>query len=123
MTYKLQPKARIQCSKHCKKRLAGFSCPNWDVTYPNSSWPGIIILFPARKSLVSDILAGDGKTAKLFFTVCNQQLSSQCNSSHFSANFKLNGDVFGILSQTQTCYYFLFLRACCVIVCPHCGML
>jgi hypothetical protein len=27
------------------------------------------ILFPARESLVSDILAGDGKTANLFFTL------------------------------------------------------
>jgi hypothetical protein len=31
------------------------------------SWPGIIQLFLARESLVSDIPAGDGKTA--FFTV------------------------------------------------------
>jgi hypothetical protein len=30
---------------------------------------GIIKLFPARESLVSDIPAGDGKTANLFFTV------------------------------------------------------
>ncbi len=26
-------------------------------------------IFPSRKSLVSDIPAGEGKTAKLFFTV------------------------------------------------------
>jgi hypothetical protein len=35
----------------------------------NSPWPEIIKLFPARKSLVSDIPAEDGKTANLFFTV------------------------------------------------------
>ncbi len=32
-------------------------------------WPGTIKLFPATESLVSDILAGDWKTAKPFFTV------------------------------------------------------
>jgi hypothetical protein len=30
---------------------------------------GIIKLFPARESLVSDISAGDGKTVNLFYTV------------------------------------------------------
>jgi hypothetical protein len=29
----------------------------------NIPWPGIIYLFPARKSLVNDIPAGDGKIA------------------------------------------------------------
>ncbi len=32
-------------------------------------WPGIIKLFPARESLVSDIPAGNGKNDNLFFTV------------------------------------------------------
>ncbi len=32
----------------------------------NSPWPGIINLFPARGSLVSDIPSGEGKTANLF---------------------------------------------------------
>ncbi len=32
-------------------------------------WAEIIKLFPPRESLVSDIPAGDGKTANLFFTV------------------------------------------------------
>jgi hypothetical protein len=36
---------------------------------PNSPWPGIIKLFPARESLVSDILAGEGKNDKLFYSV------------------------------------------------------
>ncbi len=40
---------------HCKKRLAIFS-----------SRPGIIKLFPARESLVSDIQAGDRKIDSLF---------------------------------------------------------
>jgi hypothetical protein len=34
--------------------------------YPNSPWPGIIEVFPARESLVRDILAGDGKNDNLF---------------------------------------------------------
>jgi hypothetical protein len=37
---------------HCEKRLAVF--------------PGIIKVFLARESLVSDILAGNGKTVNLF---------------------------------------------------------
>ncbi len=32
----------------------------------NAPWPGIIKLFPARESLVSNIPAGDGKIAKRF---------------------------------------------------------
>ncbi len=32
----------------------------------DSPWPGIIKLFPARESLVSDIPARDAKTANLF---------------------------------------------------------
>jgi hypothetical protein len=40
---------------HCKKRFAPF--------------PGIIKLFPPRESLVSDIPAGDGNVANLFFEV------------------------------------------------------
>jgi hypothetical protein len=38
---------------------------------PNSPWRGIIKLFPARESLVSDIPAGDGKTANLFLQCRN----------------------------------------------------
>jgi hypothetical protein len=36
---------------------------------PNSHRPGIIKVFPARKSLVSDILAGDRKIVNLFYSV------------------------------------------------------
>ncbi len=46
-----------------------FSRPQPGCHLPNSSWPGIIKLFPARKSLVSDFPAGDRKTVKFFFTV------------------------------------------------------
>ncbi len=35
----------------------------------NSPWPGIFEFFPARKSLASDIPAGDGKMANLFYSV------------------------------------------------------
>ncbi len=51
---------------HCKKRLALFPSPA-----PNSPWQEIITLFPARKSLVSDIPDGDGKIVNLFLTVHN----------------------------------------------------
>jgi hypothetical protein len=40
--------------------------------YPNSPWPGIKKLFPARENLVSDIPAGDGKTANLFYSVADR---------------------------------------------------
>ncbi len=48
------------------KKISDFPVPSWDVTTP---WPGIIELFPARDSLVSDIPAGDGKIANLFYSV------------------------------------------------------
>jgi hypothetical protein len=38
---------------------------------PNFRWPGIIKIFPARESLISDVPAGDGKTANLFLQ-CNR---------------------------------------------------
>ncbi len=50
---------------HCKKRLAVFPSPAGS-HLPNSPWPGIYKLFLARKSLVSDILAGNRKTTNLF---------------------------------------------------------
>jgi hypothetical protein len=51
------------------KKGLSFSRPLPGCHLPNSPWPGIIKLFPARESLVSDIPAGDGKIVKLFFTV------------------------------------------------------
>ena len=36
---------------------------------PTSPWAGIIKLFPPRQSLVSDIPAGDGNVAYLFYGV------------------------------------------------------
>jgi hypothetical protein len=36
---------------------------------PNSPWPGILHLFPARGSLVSDIPVGDGKNDNLFYSL------------------------------------------------------
>ncbi len=35
----------------------------------SSGWPGIFKLFPARESFVSDISAGDGNIANLFYSV------------------------------------------------------
>jgi hypothetical protein len=53
-----------------------FSCPQPGCHLPNSSWAGIIKLFPARESLVSDTPAGDGKTANLFLQCPFSPLSS-----------------------------------------------
>ncbi len=46
---------------HCKKTLLIFPSP---AGKPNSLWPGIIKLFPARESLDSDIPAGDRKIVR-----------------------------------------------------------
>jgi hypothetical protein len=54
-------------SLHCKK-VSDFSVHSRDVTN-QTPWPGIIKLFPARESLVSGVLAGDGKIANLFYSV------------------------------------------------------
>ncbi len=53
---------------HCKKGL-WLSRPHPGCNKPNSPWPGVIELFPARESLVSDIPAGDGKSLTLFYSV------------------------------------------------------
>ncbi len=43
-----------------------------------SLWPGIIKLFHARESLVSDIPAGDGKMYALFYSVLFMTPFLQC---------------------------------------------
>jgi hypothetical protein len=43
---------------------------------PNSPWPGIIQLFPASESLLSDISAGDEKIANLFYSVGQNELTT-----------------------------------------------
>jgi hypothetical protein len=53
---------------HCKKG-SRFSRPQPGCHLLNSPWAGIIKLFPARESLVSDTPAGDGKIANLFYSV------------------------------------------------------
>ena len=44
-----------------------YRIPGFVLTNPSWDWDWVK-LFPARESLVSDIPAGDGNTAKLFFT-------------------------------------------------------
>jgi hypothetical protein len=53
----------------CKKRLVNFFLSLAGMSLTNSPWPGIILLFLARESLVSDILAGDGKISNLLYSV------------------------------------------------------
>jgi hypothetical protein len=53
------------CAVHCKKRLAIFLSQAW-LSLTKSRWPGIIKFFPAKKSLVCDMPARDGKMANLF---------------------------------------------------------
>jgi hypothetical protein len=54
------------------KKGLRFSRPQPGCHFPNSPWPGIIKLFLARESLVSEIPAGDGKIANLFYSVCQE---------------------------------------------------
>jgi len=55
----------IKCGIHCRKNLRdSWIC--FDQTFLGL---GLGKLFPARESLVSEILAGDGSTANPFFTV------------------------------------------------------
>ena len=51
------------------KKGQRFSRPQLRCHQSNSPWPGIIKLFPARESLVSDIPTGDGKISNLFYSV------------------------------------------------------
>jgi hypothetical protein len=54
------------------KKVTDFPFPSRNVTYqPNSPWPGIIQIFPARESLVIDIPAGDREIANLLLQ-CNE---------------------------------------------------
>ncbi len=60
--FKLE-KVRKYESSYTVKKLKIFLSPAGMSLIPYSIWPGIILLFPARKSLVSDISAVDGKMA------------------------------------------------------------
>jgi hypothetical protein len=52
---------------HCKKRLTIF--PSLAGMSLTKLFLGIIQLFLARESLISDILTGNGKIANLFYSV------------------------------------------------------
>ncbi len=58
---------KYRCARTVIKGLQ-FSRPQPGCHLPNSLWLGIIKLIPARKSLVNDIPAGDGRTANLFYS-------------------------------------------------------
>jgi hypothetical protein len=58
------------------KKGLRFSRPQPECHKPNSPWPGIFKLNPARESLVSDIPAGDGKIVNLFLQCNNKQEGS-----------------------------------------------
>ncbi len=54
-----------------------FSRPQPGCHLPNSPCPGIIKLFPARESLVSDIPAGQGKRLTFFYSLPSRQSLGQ----------------------------------------------
>ncbi len=49
----------MRLGMHCKKSKR-FSRPQLGCHLPNSPWPGIIKIIPARECLISDIPAEDG---------------------------------------------------------------
>ncbi len=55
-------------AEYTVKKVRGFPVPSRDVIYQTLVGNNLII--SARESLVSDITAGDGKTAKLFLQLC-----------------------------------------------------
>jgi hypothetical protein len=59
---------RIQKNTHVKRGYR-FNRPQPGCHLPNSPRLGKIKLFPAKKSLISDIPAGDAKTANIFYSV------------------------------------------------------
>jgi hypothetical protein len=53
---------------YTEKKLSFFR-PQPEYHLQNYPWPGIVKLFPAMESLVSDIPAGDGEKENLFYSV------------------------------------------------------
>jgi len=64
-------------SLHCKKELAIFPSPAGMSLTKLSGWEKTK-LFPPRKSLISDIPAGDGKTANSFLQCSHDDLKKIC---------------------------------------------
>ncbi len=83
------------------KKCYRFSRPQPGCHKPNSPWPGIIKLFEARESLVSDIPAGDGKNYNLFFSV-----SSTLHTTAFKTEIRL----FKIFLNEKSLLMILFLQ-------------
>jgi hypothetical protein len=64
-----QLKNNFQALMYTVKEGYNFSRPQPGCHQPNSPYPVIIKLFPARESLVCDIPAGDGKNNNIFYSV------------------------------------------------------
>ncbi len=76
---------------HCKHKVSLFPVPSPDVTDSDQTLPalsGITKLFPARESLVSDIPAGDGKMANLFYSVVGIPLGKVFKETELSFKLK-----------------------------------
>ncbi len=69
----VNPTDLILRALHCKKRLAILPSPA-GMSHTKLSLAGNYLVFPPRESLVSDIPAGDGKTADLFYSVLTAKL-------------------------------------------------
>ncbi len=85
-------KVYIFIKLHCKKGKR-FSRPQPGCNKPNSSWREIIKLFPARKSLVNDIPAGDGNIGNLFLQ-CSLKAFLVLDKERFTLSWNLLANVF-----------------------------
>jgi len=64
------------------KNLATFPSPQPGCHLSNSLWAGTIRLFPPRESLVSDIAAGAGNVANLFYSVPSETMTITCKNMY-----------------------------------------
>jgi hypothetical protein len=78
---------QIQIIVYTVKNGYRFPRPTLGCHSANSPWPGIIKLFPARESLISDIPAGDVKDDNLFLQ-CSQEPYGNIESRPLRLVFK-----------------------------------
>jgi hypothetical protein len=71
------------------------------MSIPNSPWPGIIKLLLAWESLVSEVLAGDGKTANFFYSEGSRDTGFCIAATYQKSNNLLNTKVVNTVTREQ----------------------
>jgi hypothetical protein len=106
------------------KKVADFPVPRRDCTDQTLPWRGIILVFPARESLVSDILARDGKTTHLFYGVPSPPPSNGWApfSDYLSSFWRLpswKGVLFSLTSTLPFPHYLTPSTSYSILQLPH----